>query len=72
PINPPAIIQWLFDGDFNDAYGTYNGHLVNNTSVTWMSPGYTGYGISRFLLGYGFQQIFRSMEISLYCLFIAT
>ncbi|CAF4253365.1 unnamed protein product, partial [Adineta steineri] len=39
-LNPPAIIQWLFDGDFSDVYGTYNGSLVNNSNVTWMSPGY--------------------------------
>ncbi|CAF3831581.1 unnamed protein product, partial [Adineta steineri] len=43
-LNPPPIIQWLFDGDFNDVYGTYNGYLVNNSNVTWMSPGYAGYG----------------------------
>ncbi|CAF1484618.1 unnamed protein product, partial [Adineta steineri] len=46
PINPLTIIQWLFDGDFNDVYGTYNGNLVNNSNVTWMSPGYAGYGSS--------------------------
>ncbi|CAF4148654.1 unnamed protein product, partial [Adineta steineri] len=43
-LNPPSIIQWLFDGDFNDVYGTYNGYLVNNSNVTWLSPGYAGYG----------------------------
>ncbi|CAF1106760.1 unnamed protein product [Adineta steineri] len=43
-VNPPAIIQWLFNSDFNDVYGTYNGSLVNNSNVTWMSPGYAGYG----------------------------
>ncbi|CAF4097271.1 unnamed protein product, partial [Adineta steineri] len=43
-LNPPAVIQWLFDGNFSDVYGTYNGSLVNNSNVTWMSPGYAGYG----------------------------
>jgi len=47
----PGIIEWLFDGNFNDVYGQYNGYLAGNignesedSDALWVSPGYTGYG----------------------------
>ncbi|CAF1307624.1 unnamed protein product [Adineta steineri] len=42
--NLPQIIEWLFDGDFNDVYNRYNGNPVANNAITWISPGYAGYG----------------------------
>jgi len=42
--NPPPIIEWLFDGNFNDAFGLYNGNPVANNGSVWISPGYAGYG----------------------------
>jgi hypothetical protein len=41
--NPPASIEWLFNGDFTDVYGRYNGSLVGNNETLWISPGYAGY-----------------------------
>jgi hypothetical protein len=34
----------LFDGNFNDVYGRYNGELITDNGTSWMSPGYVGYG----------------------------
>jgi hypothetical protein len=49
--NQPEVIEWLFDGNFNDVYGNYNGQLVSTSSEEnpdstelWSSPGYAGYG----------------------------
>ena len=49
PNNRPDIIEWLFDGNFNDVYGHYNGILVGNNTATWISPGYNGYGQAVYL-----------------------
>jgi hypothetical protein len=38
------MIEWLFDGDFNDVFGRYNGNPVANNGSVWISPGYAGYG----------------------------
>ncbi|UJR08678.1 hypothetical protein I4U23_012936 [Adineta vaga] len=49
--NTPEIIQWLFDKNFNDVYGQYNGEFIStadtaepDSSRMWLSPGYAGYG----------------------------
>jgi hypothetical protein len=47
--NPPAIIEWLFDGDFKDVYGRYDGNLADNNTAVWISPGYNGYGSAVYL-----------------------
>jgi hypothetical protein len=50
PYDPPIIIEWLFDGDFNDVYGHYNGNPVENNGTLWISPGYAGYGNAVYFL----------------------
>jgi hypothetical protein len=47
--NPPPIIEWLFDGNFNDVSGRYDGTLVDNNTAVWISPGYNGYGSAVYL-----------------------
>jgi hypothetical protein len=44
-------MEWLFDGNFDTAYGVYDGYFVSsnatvteNSDILWVSPGYTGCG----------------------------
>ncbi|CAF1055787.1 unnamed protein product [Adineta ricciae] len=61
PLNPPVIIQWLFDGNLNDVYGLYNGFVEWKKDATdadktelWSSPGYAGYSSTvKFSNSYG-------------------
>ncbi len=39
---PPTHIFWSFDSNYDDLYNVYNGMRINN--VSFVSPGYTGYG----------------------------
>ncbi len=38
----PTEIFWSFDSNYDDLYNVYNGIGINN--VSFVSPGYTGYG----------------------------
>jgi len=44
---PPVHIFWSFDSNYNDLYNVYNGVGINNLS--FISPGYNGYGSALFL-----------------------
>ncbi|CAF1533832.1 unnamed protein product [Adineta ricciae] len=62
--NPGNNIQWLFDGNLNDVYGNYNGQLFNTTNVTWMSPGYAGYGSAIRFTANSYMIINRDLNLS--------
>ena len=73
-ITPPAIMEWLFDRNFNDVYSIYHGYFISNdpnvnesSDSLWVSPGYNGYGSAVHFLPntyYVVNQYFTLTEIS--------
>jgi hypothetical protein len=62
--NTPAIIEWLFDGNFEDVYDRYNGDLVDNNGTSWKSPGYAGYGSAVCFLFRNYSLVEQYLDLS--------
>jgi hypothetical protein len=53
----------LFDGNFDDVYGFYDGILVTNNGSSWKSPGYAGYGSAAFFSRYIYSFVNHSLNL---------